>query len=159
MQTCRWEFLVFSGTFDTALTVEEDHAAGRVVFNLVSSSFMRSFQGAWQVSAHALPLSCTDAAPGNTASLRRHLLPHLEAPRRHDKHCKPSPLLMLRICMHALQVHALPGGGCTIEHRLAVQPLLAPPDALAGYTQRIFVRQVEVLLEDLRQELCRPGYH
>ena len=59
---------------------------------------------------------------------------------------------------YTAQVRALPGGGCAIEHRLAVQPLLAPPDALAGYTQRIFVRQVEVLLEDLRRELCRPGY-
>ena len=52
MQTCRWEFLVFSGTFDTHLTVEEDRPAGRVVFNLAAprgSAFMRSFQGLWQV--------------------------------------------------------------------------------------------------------------
>lgn len=57
MQTCRWEFLVFSGTFDTHLTVEEDRPAGRVVFNLVNSAFMRSFQGLWQVRG-VLPLFC-----------------------------------------------------------------------------------------------------
>ena len=57
MQTCRWEFLVFTGTFDTHLTVEEDRPAGRVVFNLVASSFMRSFQGLWQVWDFLLLLS------------------------------------------------------------------------------------------------------
>jgi hypothetical protein len=46
---CRWEFLVFSGTFETQLTVDEDRKAGTVVFNLVSSTFMRHFQGRWQV--------------------------------------------------------------------------------------------------------------
>ena len=49
MQTCRWEFLVFSGTFETKLTVHEARQHGEVVFNLISSSFMRQFQGAWKV--------------------------------------------------------------------------------------------------------------
>lgn len=57
-----------------------------------------------------------------------------------------------------MQVRALQHGGCAIEHRLSVQPQLAPPDALAGYTQKIFVNQVEELLEDLSRELCRPVY-
>lgn len=48
-KVCRWEFLVFSGTFETELTVEEDVAGGSVVFSLVSSSFMRHFEGRWQV--------------------------------------------------------------------------------------------------------------
>ncbi len=49
VQTCRWEFLVFSGTFETRLTVHEARQHGEVVFNLISSSFMRHFQGAWKV--------------------------------------------------------------------------------------------------------------
>ncbi len=49
MQMCRWEFLVFSGTFETRLTVHEARQHGEVVFNLISSSFMRQFQGAWKV--------------------------------------------------------------------------------------------------------------
>ncbi len=48
-QVCRWEFLVFSGTFETKLMVEEDLPCGTVVFHLVSSSFMRHFEGRWQV--------------------------------------------------------------------------------------------------------------
>jgi hypothetical protein len=53
------------------------------------------------------------------------------------------------------QVSAIPGGGCRVQHRLSVAPSLAPPEALAIYTKKIFVRQVERLLEDLAQELCR----
>lgn len=53
------------------------------------------------------------------------------------------------------QVTVLPQGGCKVQHRLNVQPSLAPPEAFAGYTKKIFVRQVERLLEDLSQELCR----
>ena len=46
---CRWEFLVFSGSFETHLTVDENMDRDEVVFNLVSSSFMKQFQGRWQV--------------------------------------------------------------------------------------------------------------
>lgn len=53
------------------------------------------------------------------------------------------------------QVSALAGGACRVQHRLSVAPSLAPPEALAVYTKKIFVRQVERLLEDLAQELCR----
>ncbi len=52
------------------------------------------------------------------------------------------------------QVQELPGRGCRVEHRLSVQPVVAPPDAFSGYTQKIFERQVEELLKDLGQELC-----
>ena len=40
---------MFSGTFETRLTVHEARQHGEVVFNLISSSFMRQFQGAWKV--------------------------------------------------------------------------------------------------------------
>ncbi|BDA47163.1 hypothetical protein COCOBI_10-0080 [Coccomyxa sp. Obi] len=104
LQVCRWEFLVFSGTFETKLTVEENLPSGTVVFHLVSSSFMKQFEGRWQVSE-------------------------------------------------------LADGSCKVEHRLSVEPVLAPPQAFAGYTQKIFVRQVERLLQDLSRELCRIQYH
>ncbi len=57
------------------------------------------------------------------------------------------------------QVSALANGSCKVEHRLSVEPVLAPPQAFAGYTQKIFVRQVERLLEDLSRELCRVQCH
>ncbi len=53
------------------------------------------------------------------------------------------------------QVTELSDGACKVQHTLSVKPNLAPPDALATYTQKIFVRQVERLLEDLSIELCR----
>ena len=59
----------------------------------------------------------------------------------------------------AAQVTPQAGGGCRVQHRLSVQPSLAPPEALASYTKKIFVRQVERLLEDLSRELCRVQAH
>jgi hypothetical protein len=50
-QKCRWEFLVFSGSFDTTLTVDEEPGAGRLVFRQLQSSFMRDFEGRWQARA------------------------------------------------------------------------------------------------------------
>lgn len=49
LQICRWEFLAFSGTFKTLLNVHEERDAGRVVFSLIKSSFMKDFEGQWQV--------------------------------------------------------------------------------------------------------------
>ena len=51
LQICRWEFLAFSGTFKTLLDVHEERDAGRVVFSLIKSSFMKDFEGQWQVTA------------------------------------------------------------------------------------------------------------
>lgn len=50
-QKCKWEFLVFSGSFDTRLAVSEDPAAGTLVFRQLHSSFMRTFEGRWQARA------------------------------------------------------------------------------------------------------------
>lgn len=52
LQICRWEFLAFSGTFKTLLNVHEERDAGRVVFSLIKSSFMKDFEGQWQVDCH-----------------------------------------------------------------------------------------------------------
>jgi len=64
VQICRWEFLAFSGTFKTLLNVHEERDAGRVVFSLIKSSFMKDFEGQWQVisnenwlhALHMMPL-------------------------------------------------------------------------------------------------------
>ena len=50
MQVCRWEFLVFNGTFKTLLRVHEAPKDGKLVFSLIKSSFMKDFVGQWQVS-------------------------------------------------------------------------------------------------------------
>lgn len=52
-QVCRWEFLMFSGKFEMALTVSEQSSDRVVTFSLVSSPFMRTFQGRWQARLSA----------------------------------------------------------------------------------------------------------
>ncbi|DBA69322.1 hypothetical protein WJX79_007346 [Trebouxia sp. C0005] len=94
LQICRWEFLAFSGTFKTLLNVHEERDAGRVVFSLIKSSFMKDFEGQWQLTG-------------------------------------------------------TPDGGCHVEHKLKVQPVLDAPALFSGYAQRIFVKQVTKVLEDL----------
>lgn len=47
------------------------------------------------------------------------------------------------------QVSEKPGGGCIINHVMAVTPTLSPPRPLGFYTRRIFERQVANILEDL----------
>ncbi|KAK9818614.1 hypothetical protein WJX74_001276 [Apatococcus lobatus] len=49
LQVCRWEFLIFSGTFETTLSVSEHPDQGRLVFNLLQSAFMRNFHVCWQL--------------------------------------------------------------------------------------------------------------
>lgn len=49
-QACSWRFLAFSGSFNVHLSVDEDSTARSLVFRLVKSSFMRDFEGRWQVS-------------------------------------------------------------------------------------------------------------
>ncbi|KIZ07366.1 hypothetical protein MNEG_0592 [Monoraphidium neglectum] len=49
-RACSWRFLAFAGSFNVHLSVSEDAAARSLVFRLVRSSFMRDFEGRWQVS-------------------------------------------------------------------------------------------------------------
>lgn len=53
VQTCKWAFLVFSGTFVNELNVVEDAAARQLTFSLVESAFMREFVGSWDVQPAA----------------------------------------------------------------------------------------------------------
>ena len=49
--------MAFSGTFKTLLNVHEERDAGKVVFSLIKSSFMKDFEGQWQVESSA-HMSC-----------------------------------------------------------------------------------------------------
>lgn len=49
VQTCKWAFLVFSGTFVNELNVQEDPATRQVTFSLIQSAFMREFVGSWHI--------------------------------------------------------------------------------------------------------------
>lgn len=71
MQVCRWEFLVFNGTFKTLLRVHEAPEDGKLVFSLIKSSFMKDFVGQWQVSCWP-PASYT-AALGRSRGVDAHL--------------------------------------------------------------------------------------
>lgn len=48
-QTGKWQFLLFKGTFNVRLDVVEDPGTRTIVFTLAESSFMRNFEGRWQV--------------------------------------------------------------------------------------------------------------
>ncbi|DBB11661.1 TPA: hypothetical protein ACH3X3_007042 [Trebouxia sp. C0006] len=51
--------------------------------------------------------------------------------------------------LQLLQLTGTPDGGCHVEHKLKVQPVLDAPALFSGYAQRIFVKQVTKVLEDL----------
>lgn len=54
-QKCRWSFLAFSGTFNAHLSVDEDPVARKLVFKLVQSSFMKDFEGRWELRRETIP--------------------------------------------------------------------------------------------------------
>jgi hypothetical protein len=49
LQACKWQFLAFKGTFNVHLNVHEAPEDRLLVFTLAESSFMRDFEGRWQV--------------------------------------------------------------------------------------------------------------
>lgn len=51
------------------------------------------------------------------------------------------------------ELEKLPGGGCHVTHVLNITPTLAPPKAFENYTSKIFIRQVDGILGDLRTAL------
>lgn len=55
----------------------------------------------------------------------------------------------------ALQVTEAPGGGCCIEHMLAVKPVVPIPPAVAAVTSSIFVQQATDVMRDLCAEIAR----
>lgn len=46
-------------------------------------------------------------------------------------------------------------GACRVTYEAEIGPSVAPPRAFASYTRKIFVRQTEVVFEDLEAELMR----
>lgn len=58
-------------------------------------------------------------------------------------------------CTARRQVLPREGGGCVVEHVLAVKPLVDVPPAVAPYTSHIFKQQVAGLLRDLADEVER----
>lgn len=53
------------------------------------------------------------------------------------------------------QLHPNPDGTCSVVHTLSVSPTMVPPEAFAGYTSKIFVRQVHGILSDLHAGVQR----
>lgn len=64
VQTCKWAFLVFSGTFVTELNVREDATQRQLTFSLLESAFMREFVGSWDVR----PAPGSDPSEGGSSS-------------------------------------------------------------------------------------------
>ncbi|EFJ41841.1 hypothetical protein VOLCADRAFT_107511 [Volvox carteri f. nagariensis] len=65
VQSCRWKFLAFSGTFKVQLGVSEDLDSGTLLFSLVQSNFMRDFEGRWTVRPADPPATASEAAAGD----------------------------------------------------------------------------------------------
>lgn len=130
VQECRWQFLLFQGTFRrwvlalnscwtrnryckqpvffehvphlcSVFEVAEDPAARSLAFN-ANSAFMRHFVGQWEV------------------------LPQ-------------------------------PGGGAAVRHHLCVEPSMRPPQRVGDLSKQIFVGQVQSILEDLAQGRLGSG--
>lgn len=108
MQICRWEFLTFSGTFKTLLDVHEEPEAGKVVFSLIKSAFMKDFEGQWQVSSL---INCRTMCRNHVALLQ--LPQHV--------------YLLLTHWVARVQLTDNADGGCHVEHKLTVQPVLDAP--------------------------------
>ncbi|KAF5835125.1 hypothetical protein DUNSADRAFT_7844 [Dunaliella salina] len=49
-QVCKWTFSVFSGSFTLKLAVDKNPAQRCIAFTILESSFMKGFEGRWQVS-------------------------------------------------------------------------------------------------------------
>jgi hypothetical protein len=70
----------------------------------------------------------------------------------------PVDVKPVSVCLSSwLQVIPLSGGGCRIEHILAVKPLLSIPAAVSPYTSSIFKSQVSALMADLQAEIDRQA--
>jgi hypothetical protein len=61
-QACKWSFLAFKGTFSVALNVSEEAADRLLVFRLQESSFMKDFEGRWQVGTAAVGSSSSSSS-------------------------------------------------------------------------------------------------
>jgi hypothetical protein len=111
--------------------VLEDAAARSLVFRLVKSSFMRDFEGRWQVHpaaalepAAAAAAVAAAAGGGSSSSSDSGAQAAAAAPPR-----------------------------ARVEHVLAVKPIMPIPGAVARYTAGIFTRQVANILRDLEKEI------
>ncbi|GFR44629.1 hypothetical protein Agub_g5917, partial [Astrephomene gubernaculifera] len=72
VQSCRWNFLAFSGTFRIRLGVTELPDCRTLSFKLIQSSFMRDFEGQWVVrqggtSSSAAPAGAVVAAAADVS--------------------------------------------------------------------------------------------
>lgn len=57
LQSCSWRFLLLKGAFDVHMRVHESPELGSLRFTMRESTFMRSFEGRWQVIPEG-PASC-----------------------------------------------------------------------------------------------------
>lgn len=152
-QTCKWAFLVFSGTFRTSLSVLEEPAARRLAFHLIQSSFMRQFVGRWDIAPAATPPHSPQITNATVASAMASPAPFLS-----ERPASASATASSRTSSSSEAVgkpSAGGRGGSVIRHTLSVRPSVAPPAALSHYTSQIFSSQVERVLHDLRGELQR----
>ncbi|GAB4815692.1 hypothetical protein N2152v2_002738 [Parachlorella kessleri] len=143
VQTCKWAFLIFSGTFRTSLAISEDPANLRLAFHLLHSSFMKAFVGQWHVQP----------APGGPASSSVHPAAAAAAAAAAAGGGERVAAQQAQQAQQQRQQGQV--AGSVVVHGLTVRPAVAPPAAVAHYTGKIFVQQVEGILADLEAELER----
>ena len=136
LQTCRWRFLVFSGTFDVLLQVVTDEDSNSVTFFLDELAFFEEL--------------CHNMAGMLLPNIE---LYHIALPRHALKDvfgyaCFDCGLLSMEAC--DVQVLPLNGSnGCDIIHEQAIELSLAPPPQFDSYTQAILEKQVADIMLDL----------
>lgn len=130
-QVGQWKFLGFSGQFATKLHVHQDKKAGTISFRLAKPGLMKDFAGDWTIQ----PLTQKD--------LQSSKLPD---PAKLPKGMSPN-------FMGVLPFNKAKGTLVTLEQ--SILPGFIPPKPLDRVLKGISSKQVQIILQDLKQEVDR----
>lgn len=132
-QVGQWHFLGFSGEFATTLHVHQDKRAGRIGFKLAKPGLMKDFAGCWTIQ----PLTQKDLV-----SSQQEL---------GVKQGPGSPQSFLNM----LPFQKARGSFVTLEQ--SILPAFVPPKPLDRVLKGISSKQVQIILQDLKQEVDRQS--
>ncbi|KAL3157889.1 hypothetical protein ABBQ32_012300 [Trebouxia sp. C0010 RCD-2024] len=135
-QVGQWKFLGFSGEFSTTLYVHQDRKAGKIRFQLAKPGLMKDFAGTWTIQ----PLTPKDLHPAPA--------PDSASQGKRQGGGGPGFLSMLPF-------QKARGSFVTLEQ--SILPGFVPPKPLDRVLKGISAKQVQIILQDLRQEVERQS--
>lgn len=136
-QVGQWKFLGFSGEFSTTLYVHQDKKAGKIGFQLAKPGWMKDFAGTWTIQ----PLTQKD-------------LLHTPSAVDHSSQSKQQGVGVPGF-LDMLPFQKTKGSFVTLEQ--SILPGFVPPKPLDRVLKGISAKQVQNVLEDLRQEVERQS--